>query len=133
MYKIGEFSTLAKTTIKTLRYYEKEKLLIPAFVDDNGYRYYETIQLKELAKIISLRQIGLSIHEIKEVLEGKLLEDILMSRKEKVEEELRNCKYQLSKINYLLEGRDMSYEVILKNTRLKIADTSTIGFRDKCL
>lgn len=114
MYKIGEFSTLAKTTIKTLRYYEKEKLLIPAFVDDNGYRYYETIQLKELAKIISLRQIGLSIHEIKEVLEGKSLEDILMSRKEKVEEELTNCKYQLSKINYLLEGRDMSYEAILK-------------------
>lgn len=115
MYKIGEFSTLAKTTIKTLRYYEKEKLLIPAFVDNNGYRYYETIQLKELAKIISLRQIGLSIHEIKEVLEGKSLEDILMSRKEKVEEELTNCKYQLSKINYLLEGRDMSYEVILSS------------------
>lgn len=113
MYRIGEFSTLAKTTIKTLRYYEKEKLLIPVFVDNNGYRYYEAIQLKELAKIISLRQIGLSIHEIKEVLEGKLLEDILMSRKEKVEEELRNCKYQLSKINYLLEGRDMLSLVII--------------------
>ena len=27
MYKIGEFSTLAKTTIKTLRYYEKESLI----------------------------------------------------------------------------------------------------------
>ena len=26
MYKIGEFSSLAKTTIKTLRYYEKENL-----------------------------------------------------------------------------------------------------------
>lgn len=61
MYKIGEFSTLAKVTIKTLRYYEKEKLLLPCFVDDNGYRYYETTQLLDLAKIISLRQVGLSI------------------------------------------------------------------------
>lgn len=43
MYKIGDFSRLLKTTIKTLRYYEKEKLLIPAFIDPNtGYRYYET-------------------------------------------------------------------------------------------
>ena len=39
MYKIGEFSKLSKTTIKTLRYYEKEKLLIPHFIDSNGYRY----------------------------------------------------------------------------------------------
>ena len=33
MYKIGEFSILSKTTVKTLRYYEKEKLLIPAYID----------------------------------------------------------------------------------------------------
>ena len=43
MYKIGEFSILAKTTIKTLRYYEKENLLKPVYIDLNtGYRYYET-------------------------------------------------------------------------------------------
>lgn len=29
MYKIGEFSVLSKTIIKTLRYYENEGLLIP--------------------------------------------------------------------------------------------------------
>ena len=39
MYKIGEFSTLAKTTVKTLRYYEQENILLPHFVDSNGYRY----------------------------------------------------------------------------------------------
>ena len=41
MYKIGEFSKLSKTTIKTLRYYEKEKLLKPSNVDNyTNYRYY---------------------------------------------------------------------------------------------
>ena len=39
MYKIGEFSKLARTTIKTLRYYEQAGLLNPSFIDDNGYRY----------------------------------------------------------------------------------------------
>ena len=65
MYKIGEFSSLAKTTIKTLRYYEKENLLKPVYIDLNtGYRYYETSQLIEISKIIALRQIGISIKDI---------------------------------------------------------------------
>ena len=62
MYKIGDFSKMSKTTIKALRYYEKEGLLTPAFIDqDTGYRYYESNQLVDISKIISLRQIGLSI------------------------------------------------------------------------
>ena len=33
MFRIGEFSKLAKTTVKTLRYYDKVGLLKTAFVD----------------------------------------------------------------------------------------------------
>ena len=55
MYKIGDFSRMSKTTIKTLRYYEKVGLLKPAYVDLNtSYRYYEARQLVDLSKIISL-------------------------------------------------------------------------------
>ena len=82
MYRIGEFSEISKTTIKTLRYYEKEGLLIPAFVnEETGYRFYETSQLPELAKIISLRQMGLSINNIKNILNGSDMEQILKLRK----------------------------------------------------
>ena len=35
MYKIGDFSSMSKTTIKTLRYYEKEGLLMPVYVEQN--------------------------------------------------------------------------------------------------
>ena len=71
MYKIGDFSSMSKTTIKTLRYYEKEGLLMPVYIEQNtGYRYYESSQLIDISKIISLRQIGLSIKEIKKVLDG---------------------------------------------------------------
>ena len=69
MYKIGDFSKMSKTTVKALRYYEKEGLLKPAFIDrDTSYRYYESSQLVDISKIISLRQIGLSIKDIKKVL-----------------------------------------------------------------
>lgn len=115
MYRIGEFSELSKTTIKTLLYYEKEELLIPAFVDpETGYRFYETNQLPELAKIISLRQMGLSINNIKSILKGDNLEQILKSRKQELETEISLYTSQLLQINNLLEGKDMKHEVVLK-------------------
>ena len=114
MYKIGEFSNLAKTTVKTLRYYEKKGLLEPIFISDSGYRYYDTSQLVSLAKIVSLRQIGLSINDIKNILNDGDFEDKLEKRKSSLEKELIEYKYQLSKINYLLEDRDMKYEIIMK-------------------
>lgn len=115
MYKIGEFSILSKTTIKTLRYYEKEKLLLPAYVDsETGYRYYETSQLPELAKIISYRQIGLSIHDIKEILSGTNIQDILNKRKQQLEQVISNSNNQLLQVYHLLEGKRMKYEVVKK-------------------
>lgn len=115
MYKIGDFSIMSKTTIKTLRYYEKEKLLIPAYVDLNtGYRYYETSQLVEISKIISLRQVGLSIKDIKNILNGNDMLEILKSRKEEIMENLLTYHTQLSKINYLLEG-NMKNEIFMKD------------------
>ena len=42
MYKIGELSKALKVSVKTLRYYEKEGLLKPSYIDkDSGYRYYD--------------------------------------------------------------------------------------------
>lgn len=115
MYKIGDFSKMSKTTIKTLRYYEKEGLLKPIHVDRNtGYRYYETGQLVELSKIISLRQIGLSIKDIKSILKGYNIEEILKKKKEELEKNLTLCHIQLSKINYLLEGENMKNEILIK-------------------
>ena len=65
MFKIGEFSKMSKVTIKALRYYEKEGIIKPTYIDKiNGYRYYESKQLIDIAKIISLKQIGLTINEI---------------------------------------------------------------------
>lgn len=116
MYKIGDFSNLSKTTIKTLRYYEKEGLLKPAYIDLNtGYRYYESNQLVELSRIINLRQVGLSIKDIKKILDGYDMVEILMKRKKDIEKNLINDHIELSKINYLLEGNNMKNEVIVKN------------------
>ena len=116
MYKIGEFSSLAKTTIKTLRYYEKENLLKPVYIDLNtGYRYYETSQLIEISKIIDLRQMGISIKDIKKILDGCDLKKTINKRKKELETNIQEYNIQLSKINYLLEDRNMKNEIFLKD------------------
>lgn len=114
MYKIGDFSNMSKTTIKTLRYYEKEDLLKPVYIDLNtGYRYYETSQLVELSKIVHLRQAGLSIKDIKNILDGQDLIEVLKYRKKEIEKQLFNYNTELSKINYLLEG-NMKNKIFVK-------------------
>ena len=48
-YKIGEFSKLARVTVRTLRHYEDIGLLKPDIVDRwTGYRYYSPGQLQKL-------------------------------------------------------------------------------------
>ena len=66
MYSIGTFSKLTKTTIAALRFYDKEGLLKPAYTDSkSGYSYYLSSQLVTVQKILSLRQIGIPIEQIK--------------------------------------------------------------------
>ena len=116
MLKIGDFSKMSKLTIKALRYYEKEGLVIPKYTDElTGYRYYENNQLIEIARIISLKQAGLSIEEIKRImLNNEPIEDILKVRKEKLEKTIYEYNYQLSKLNYLLEEKNMKEEIFEK-------------------
>lgn len=115
MYKIGQFSSMSKTTIKTLRYYEKEGLLKPIYVDLNtGYRYYDTSQLVDISKIISLRQIGISIKDIKKILDGYDMMEILNNRKQEIEKNLITYNIEVSKINYLMEESNMKNEIFIK-------------------
>lgn len=103
MYKIGDFSKMSNLTIKTLRYYEKKGILKPVFIDkNNGYRYYDSKQLSEVSKIISLKQIGLSLKDIKNILNGQDKVKILEKRKKEIEEVLINYNTQLSEINSIL-------------------------------
>ena len=115
MLKIGDFSKMSKVTIKALRYYEKEGLLIPKYVDKfNGYRYYESNQLLEISRIIYLKQIGLTIDEIKQIIiKNKPLNELLKIKKKELENTIFEYN-KLSKINYLLEKNIMKEEIFEK-------------------
>ena len=90
MYRIGEFSHLCETTIKTLRHYDKINLLKPTKVDNlTGYRYYEENQIKTLEKIKQLQYAGFSLKDIKDLLKE--------TNQEKLNKQIENIKEENSK------------------------------------
>lgn len=64
MLKIGDFSRLARVSVKTLRFYDQAGLFRPAWVEPrSGYRFYRAQQLRELKRIRLLRELGCSVEE----------------------------------------------------------------------
>lgn len=119
MYRIGQFSQMTKVTIKALRFYEEEGLLEPSFIEPaTGYRYYDSSLLPRVHKIVSLKQSGFSIPQIKMIFEGKNVGELLYSQKEKLENDIKEKARELSSINYYLslitKESTLKYTVMLK-------------------
>lgn len=121
MYQIGQFSKMNRITTKTLRHYDELDLLKPAYVDDfTGYRYYASEQLPRLHRILSLKQMGLSLTQISNLVDDPSAINIFLELREKeLEEKLREEEKQLRQIkNYQKRLRGeyaMKYEPIIKS------------------
>ena len=119
MFRIGEFSKLGKTTVKTLRYYDEIGLLKPQEIDEfTKYRFYTSEQLITLHEIQALKQLGLSIEEIKLIISNKNTKALLEKRKAELISQIAKEQDQLSRIEFILlnEGEviSMKYQGIIK-------------------
>ena len=84
MFTIGEFSKVAGLTVKTLRFYHEEGVLVPSFVDrQTGYRHYDHSQIETARAIAHLRGLELSLAQIKEILRHRGDEQDLLDALEK--------------------------------------------------
>lgn len=63
MYSIGRFSDITKISIYTLRYYEKEGLIVPGR-QPNGRRSYSKDDIAWIEFIKKLKETGMPIKEI---------------------------------------------------------------------
>ncbi|MEV0090713.1 MerR family transcriptional regulator [Streptomyces sp. NPDC050738] len=70
-WSVQEVARLAGTTSRTLRHYGDVGLLEPRRIGANGYRYYGSDELVRLQRILLLRELGLSLPAIRDVLEGQ--------------------------------------------------------------
>lgn len=99
MFTIGEFARLGGVSIRTLRHYDEIGLLPPATVDpDTGYRGYSAAQLGQLNRIVALKELGLTLGQVRLLLAGVTLDQLrgmLILRRAQLEHELQQHKNQL--------------------------------------
>ena len=70
-WSIHDLAKAAGATSRTLRHYGDKGLLTPSRVGTNGYRYYDQDGLLRLQRILLLRELGLGLPAIAEVLDGQ--------------------------------------------------------------
>ncbi|MDK1476198.1 MerR family transcriptional regulator [Streptomyces sp. 549] len=70
-WSIQHLARSAGTTSRTLRHYDDIGLLKPSRIGHNGYRHYDQDALVRLQRILLLRELGMSLAAIAEVLEGQ--------------------------------------------------------------
>jgi DNA-binding transcriptional MerR regulator/effector-binding domain-containing protein len=99
MFNIGEFARLGGVSARTLRHYDEIGLLRPATVDaGTGYRGYSAVQLGELSRIIALKELGLSLPQVRQLIDGITLDELhgmLMLRRVQLEHEIDQHRSQL--------------------------------------
>ena len=82
LYKIGMFAAMNHVTVKALRFYEEQGLLMPALIHpETGYRYYTLSQMAVLHQITALKLAGFTLEEIADINSGADEEAVLLKKK----------------------------------------------------
>lgn len=79
LIKVGELAARTNQTVRTLHHYDAIGLLTPSARSDAGYRLYDQHDVARLHAVLALRQFGLALNEIADMLNGQglALTDIL--------------------------------------------------------
>src|SRR5262245_39032057 len=113
MFRIGDFSRLSQVSVKALRFYDEVGLLKPSYVDrDTGYRYYSATLLPRLNRILAFKELGFSLEEIRQLVEGDLpidrVRESLQSRRAELARNIERESAQLIEVEAWLAQIDQS-------------------------
>jgi DNA-binding transcriptional MerR regulator len=109
MFTTGEFSRLAQVSKRLLRYYDQIGLLRPAHTDPlTGHRFYHAEQLPTLNRILALKDLGLSLDQIRRMLSDQVSTDemqgMLLLRKAEIEQQLQSELQRIRNIEARLQS-----------------------------
>ncbi len=124
MIKIGDFSRICRVPVSALRYYADIGLLEPAQIDRfTGYRYYTFNQLPRLNRILALKDLGLSLDQIRLALDESVtpadIREMLHLKRSEIQQRLDEEVARLARVEARLkqieqEGQMPRHEVVLK-------------------
>ena len=117
LYKIGMFAAMNHMTVKTLRFYEEQGLLMPALIHpETGYRYYTLSQMAVLHQISALKQAGFTLEEITHINAGADEEAVLLKKKAELLAKIADLTRQIAVVDGYLSKKKtgLSAPVLIK-------------------
>jgi len=123
-FTIGEMSKLQNVSVQTLRYYDKIGLLKPSYIDEKSrYRYYCAKHFVILNSIKQCKAMGLSLDEIKELIENYTSFDsilnIINKQKEMIDSKIKELNNIKNNISFLETRIQNSLEEGINNVFIK--------------
>ena len=107
-YTTGEIAKLCNVTVRTVQYYDTRELLCPSELTGGGRRLYTEEDVSRLRVICMLREIGLSIHVIGQLLReedpGSVIDLLLSQQAQVLQEEIAQKQSQLDRLTALQQG-----------------------------
>ncbi|WP_432590453.1 MerR family transcriptional regulator [Streptomyces sp. HD1123-B1] len=125
MFTIGDFARHGRVSVRMLRHYDATGLLRPARVDPaTGYRSYTAAQLTRLNRVIALKDLGLTLQQVRRILDEEVsteeLRAMLRLRRAELEAGMAAAAARLVQVEARLrsiesEGRMPTNDVVLKS------------------
>ena len=125
----AQFAKLHKINKRTLHYYDEIDLFKPKFKGENNYRYYDYFQSIELENILMLKQLDMSISEIKSYLNNPNVNDFVNIADDKIlkiEQDIRRLK-QTKKVLEIKKNQ------LLKSSRVTDFEIEIVEHQDEYL
>ncbi|HLJ95335.1 MAG TPA: MerR family transcriptional regulator [Gemmataceae bacterium] len=117
--KVGELARRTGLTIRTLHHYDEIGLLEPSLHTESGHRLYTAHDVARLQQVLSLRQLGFSLDEVRDCLDrpGFLPLDVIRLHvarlREQIELQRRLCERLEALASHLRAAREVSAEEFL--------------------
>ncbi|HEM6923464.1 MerR family transcriptional regulator [Providencia sp. PROV110] len=112
LFQVGEIAEKTGLTIRTLHHYEEIGLLLPTARTDAGYRLYNMQCIERLTQIQLLRQVGVKLKDIGELLDGQsgdiasLLQERIALLTEQMEQ-MATLRYRLEQLHRQMQTGDV--------------------------
>jgi DNA-binding transcriptional MerR regulator len=111
--KVGELARRTGLSIRTLHHYDEIGLLTPSLHTDAGHRLYTTADVARLQQVLSLRQLGFSLEEIKGCLDQPGFSPIEVMRRHatRLRQQIELQRGLCARLEGLAEGLSKAGEV----------------------
>jgi len=107
-YTTGEVAKLCGVTVRTVQYYDTRGILVPSELSEGGRRLYSEDDVKRMKIICFLRELGLSIDSIRQLLSeddpASVISLLLDQQEAALKKEIGTREEQLRKLEELKSG-----------------------------